>query len=506
MSLAIQIYDSPSMGQMLADYTRFWPPVFSTGKHGFAACEISVPMSLKDAFAVLDWPGVPHVVVSDERTAVLWEGRLEKATLINGGVRLTAFGYWQALADVRYTGLWSAAGVAEWDKVTTDMMTARQPQKYAMDNNNRLYVGLRKGEAYTTAADVGAWFYYLPDGGEREPVTFTCSYAFKAPTGFKFQITSFLGFSLPSYTVENDINGTGALLTGSLSLALEAGKTAIHAYVFNNSGSTYTNTTETGNFYLTLTNVRLTTVSGDVIASDIAAAMVARTNGINSGQLSAATSLIEATTDDLLNELYEDEKPSEILDRLAELSGYEVGVWENRLLHFRPKGSQGRTWFIDATRITDVSKDLGVVYNEVYATYQDENRRTLRTAVSQNSLHQETTGIVRQTVLKARTTSQAQAESQRDTHLDDQDNYAIVATVEFDRIFDESGAEVNQVNLRSGDTAVIRNLPPTLGAVVDLIREFKIAGTSFDGRAMRLEPELPAPTLVTLIARKEAVS
>lgn len=500
--MSVNIFTDPGMTAMLADFTRY-PVSFSTSKHGFAAASQFVPMTLQRAFAVLDWPGTPHAVISNRYGDVVWEGRWETPSLVSGGIRWTAYGYWQAMRDVPYTALWSDSSVKDWDRVTDAMVSSRKPEKHVMDNNNRLFIGLRKNEIYANVSDAGAWYFELPDGGQQNDIYFTCDYAFNAPTNFNFRISSYnSGFT--SIVTENNVASAGTLLSGSLSLTITSGKTILEAYIYNNTGGNYTNTSETGAYYLKLTNIRIKTASGDVLASDIASALVTYTNGINSSQLQTGTALIEATTEDLFDEVYEDEYPADILDDLALRHGYEVGVWEDRTLFFRAKGSAGRTWYIDAKSI-ELEPDLGGVYNSTYATYRDENGFTLRTETADNDNSIERYGITRRDVISARTTSATQAEAERDAHLTDLSNYAIRAIITFDRLTDESGGIHDVTELRAWDTLTVRNLPPTLGSVVDEIRTFKLGGTTFneDG-SISVEPETPIPTLVTLIAQKGA--
>src|SRR5690606_29921709 len=144
-------------------------------------------------------------------------------------------------------------------------------------------------------------------------------------------------------------------------------------------GSTETISGDTGDIYARITSLRIKAVAGDVLASDIAAALVAYVNGINGNQLSASDSLIEPTTTDLYDEIYEDEYPADILDRLALLHGYEWAVWEGRRLAFREKGSAARAWYVDATRILDLQRSLDSVRNSAYGIYRDADGRTLRT-------------------------------------------------------------------------------------------------------------------------------
>ena len=92
-----------------------------------------------------------------------------------------------------------------------------------------------------------------------------------------------------------------------------------------------------------------TTVQAHVIyADEIIEDLISHVTADNPDQLSDSTDLIESPGLDLLDEIYEDAYPADIANKLAALGDnqtpprlWEVGVWENQTLHFRPKGSGG---------------------------------------------------------------------------------------------------------------------------------------------------------------------
>jgi hypothetical protein len=60
--------------------------------------------------------------------------------------------------------------------------------------------------------------------------------------------------------------------------------------------------------------------------------------------------------------------------------------------------------------------------------------------------------------------------------------------------------------VRAGDTITIRNLPVTGSTLIDKIRRFTIAKTSFsvDDEILTLTPELETPSLEFLVAKTSA--
>lgn len=512
--LSLQIFRDPGMTALLADYTgRVHPEMggdglrFSTNQHGFASLEAPlVPMSLDRAFEVYEWPGTPHVAASDGAAGIVWEGRLEDITIVDGGVNLTALGYSRALYDVPYSALWSVTGSADWREVTEDDLAAMQPKRYEMDNNNRVYIAPKKNESFNNQAHVGALTYAVPHLSARGLVRFGCSYSMVLPAGWEFRVISYADdFSGP--TVVSTVTASGSTQTGTLDLTLGSVARVV-VEIRNNTGGASSITAETGVNYLKLLGIRMkSTAAAAVTASDIAAALVALVRGVNGDQLSASTALIEATATDLQDELYEDELPADILDRLALLHNCEWGVYDGRTLHFRPRGAAGgRQWYVDVTRLTDVQRSLENVRTSAYGVYRDAGGRTRRTAVLDDADSQARHGLTRRGFVSVQTTSLTEAQTHRGVWLSDRATMAIRAQVEFDRLYDAAGARWPLWAARAGDTITMRNLSPTLSTAIDRIRKFRIGETEYDAGANTLSvaPDDPTPTLVTLVARRGA--
>lgn len=503
--LSLQIYTSAD-GVMLADYSGQARGVrFSTNKHGFAACQVGlVPMSSAEAFQAYEWPGTPHVVVSDSATGVAWEGRLEDIAIVEGGLSLTALGYQRAMLDVPYTALWSKTSTSGWRAVTGMDRVVATPERYEIDNNNRLYIAPRKGETYNHNNHAGELTYAAPHLGARDISHFTADYSITLPTGWTVRLLS-CAYDFSGTTVEATVTGDGTNKTGTWTLTLTANKRLILS-VTNQNGSPTTITAETGVNFARLTNIRIKTTAGSVYASGIAAALRAYISGINPTQLAATNALISATATDLRDEIYEDEYPADILDRLALIHRYEWGVYEGQILHFRPRSSSARAWYVDVTGMPELQRSLEKVRNSAYAIYRATDGATLRTATADSATGFSRYGIVRRGFVNVQTTSATEAETHRGLWLSDRADMQARARIEFDRVFDAGGGLYPLWVMRAGDTVTMRNLPPTLSPDIDRVRTFRIGETAYDADSgvIDIAPDDPTPTLVTLVARRGA--
>lgn len=505
--IGFQIYASSAKGRLLADYTARAGDggglSFSTNRHGFQALSAPlIPMALIEAFALYDYPGTPHAVVTDYSGGVIWEGRVEDITIVPGGVALVALGYQRALHDLPYTALWSKTSTADWDEVDESVRGA--PGQYEMDNNNRLYIAPRKGEAFSSSAQSGELTYAVPHNGERAIAHFSASYALTLPANWEIRLLS-CDDDYANIVVEATVTATGSPQSGSWAITTSAKRRLIFA-VRNNSGGSTTITTETGAMYAKLTSIRIkSTTSATVTASAIAAALASYLNGINPAQLSGSAALIEVTGTDLGDEVYEDEWPATILDRLALLHGYEWSVWEGRLLNFRPRAGGGRHWYVDVVGGLELQRSLTNIRNSAYASYRDASGRTLRTNTVGDAASQARYGLIRRGFINVQTTSLGEAQTHRSAWLADTATDQARASILFDHLYDAAGAAHPLYLLRAGDTLTMRNLPPTLSTEIDRIRTFTVGETEYDAveGTLTVAPDEATPTLDRLVARQE---
>lgn len=512
-SLTLTLHNSPTDRQLLLSEM---PPArdlfFSTNEHGFAALMAFLPGRLVNSFFLYDRPGLPHVHVG-RNGATAWEGRLEDVTIVPGGALLGAFGYWRALYDAPYTALWSTTSVADFRPVTGDDSGGRTPAKYNFDFFNRIFIGLTKDSIYTNNSDDGDVILQLPNGSDRGIQFVSFDFNVTLPTNWVAE-ARVINDDFSSPVAIWTVTGNGASQTGSQS-GTTSSRTGLAFKVVNSTGASYTYAGETGANFLKITSLRL---NGDnastVIASSIANRLIQFVNSINSSQLQNVTGLVQSPGLDLRDELYEDALPADILTRLAALGDdqipprqWEVGVWENRILHFRPKGDAARTriWYVDITEL-ELERTLELLRNSVYASYQDVDGRTLRTAIAVNQPAIDRYDLTRRAVVDVSTTSLTQANVHRDAYLEDGREPKSKASIRFDRLYDASGTAWPNWAARAGDTFTIRNLSPVLSAAIDRVRSFRCSQTEYDADRDVLEvtPEAPLATLDTLLVRTAA--
>ncbi len=578
LRLGLQLLTEPG-GVLLADFDDALACIDDNGEHGFRSLECVVEMPLELAFVYYDLVPKSWLVLSSGG-GVVWEGRVEDRAIVADGLRLGAFGAWRALMDVPYTALWSVSGTAGWMALTEDDVALSAPEKFEMDNNNRLYIAAKKGEIYQNSPNkVARWGLLVPDGGERGFTGVQFDYYLTAATNWliRFQTND---ENWGSSSVVWTLTGSGSAQSGSVYLAFSEANAVQFLMFFNSTPAT--ETAETGARYLRITNVRLvssaantvdtttsttisagsqvvtpasmeniyigqrlvidsgeatsesvvvtavtsttftatfangysgtTTVQAHVVyADEIIKDLVAHVVAANPDQLSPDTSLIQSPALDLLDEVYEDMRPGDIATKLAALGDnetpprrWEVGVWEDQRLHFRPKGSDGRTWFVEVDE-PQIESTLETLYNSAYGQYQDANGRTLRTAVADDADSQARYGIVRRQMVSAQTTSATQAGVHRDTALEDGRVIRPRSAVRFEYLTDRAGAIYPKWLLRAGDTLVMANLPPVANEEIDRARTFVVAERSYDAVTDEVQPapEKPLNSLEFLIARQD---
>lgn len=575
MRLALQLFDAPG-GNLLADWSNGVNIMPRTNDHGFASLTCFIPLSLADSFRFYDASQGKHLSLN-YGAGVVWEGRVEDPKIVDGGLQVTALGYWRAFSDVPYTALWSKSGTAGWEIGINDENASFYDKRFSFDSNNRLFISPNKNQVFTSGV-LGAYRHLIPDSSSRNLVGVEFSYVLDAPSGWQCRLAAMTTAYALGTTIW-EITSSGAAAAGSVHFSI-TGTAGLAFWLRHNTGTPTVFTGENGASYLRITNLRITTsvasrintsvaasisagaqvvtpasmagigVGANLIinssaaseriavtavtattftatfasahnagalvralriyASEIIKDLVSHVTAVNADQLSDSTALIESPGLDLLDEVYEDELPADIATKLAGLGDdqdpprrWEVGVWENQAVHFRPRGSAGQSWSVDSERLV-VDGTLAQLFNSAYGVYQDASNRTLRTAVSDDDASQARYGLVRRAAVAARTTSSTQAGVHRDAFLADRSDLTPRGDVEVDLLMDATGAIYPKWMARSGDTFTLRNLPPVLSESIDKIRTFLLAETAYDvdNDVIKPVPESPIPSLELLVARR----
>lgn len=238
-----------------------------------------------------------------------------------------------------------------------------------------------------------------------------------------------------------------------------------------------------------------------VTADEVARHIRNQLNTLNPGALSTSDRLITSPGLDLLNALYQDDSPQDVLAGLAEqgdTSGqkYEVGVWGNRELFFRPAGSGGQAWAVDAGEM-EIEQTLDGLVNSTYGTYEDAGGRTLRTANQTSPTSISRYGRTRRRRVDVKTTSATLAALVAATATAATATPVPRSKITVRRFATVQGAPVAGYRVRAGDTVSVRNLTPAGGEAIDRVRTFRVAETQYsvDDDQPEITPETPTPDL-----------
>lgn len=502
-SLGIYVSESPT-GRVIEDWTyRAENVVFGSNEHGHEAATMLIRLSATDAFRAYDSVPGRHLSISNgvERPFV---GRIEDRQIAADGLQITALGYQRAMSDIPYTALWSDKHYGRWRIVTDNDDANAAPVKWEIDNNNRLYMTPKANETIANTTQKGMMTYAAPHLGNRNITAFSCSYTLDAPANWQFRVLT-CAYDFTGQSVANTVTSAGAPLSGTLNLTF-LGTPRLLVEMRNNTGGGVKVVVDTGVYYLKLTNIRIkTTTSSAVVASEIAATLPGYVTGINATQLQNITAIVvEATTPDMEDVIFEDEYPADILNQLIQESAsgsrWAWMVWEDRILQFHPRGQRGKAWYADLAEL-GINSSLDELANSVYGVYENGYGETERTANSDNLTSQSNYGLIRRGHAEAK--SAVQATQQRDLLLADRQEITPTAAIVIERLTTAEGAIVPFWACRAGDVIFIRNLPTAYAPTLNKIRQFVVSSTNYDADEDRLSPalEIAPPGVATTLAR-----
>lgn len=268
------LYYSAGGGRIEANMNQSEDVTLSWNLQGAETASLNLPLTLVDAFRLVNASGTPHMQCNDG-TLAIWEGRLENPTMTDEGSSLEALGYSRALQDIPYTALWSDTSAANWRPLTTQDNAAFPSEKYRFDTQDRLHIAAQKGETFSNAI-IGCFGYATPSGGARQILGLAFDYAFQAPVNWQFLVqrrTSAWG----AVATDLAINATGALITGSRAYALPAASDNLtFGLYYNAAAAVYGG--ETDATFITITNFRVVTSTTNMIATTLTANRAAGVN------------------------------------------------------------------------------------------------------------------------------------------------------------------------------------------------------------------------------------
>jgi hypothetical protein len=523
---SINVYDI--YGTCLGNWsTKMDDLTFSTGQNGFDNATGVVRMPTKDAFY---WYSLGRLMVVKIAFGglLVWEGRIEDIGVLNMGLRFTAYGFWRAYTDTRDTALYSTpAGFEGWKTLDSRHNPYFVPEVFEITTQPlECKISPRKGETFWYEV-IGAVGFIIPDQGRREITKFQFNYDINLPADWFCAVRygdADLGLVTVPAVNHNTLwshVSTGAGHSGSsgvltLSPAINAPthrNEMIYFILYYNDVTPTEYAGETGESYFKISYPQISTgddidVSPDFIVRD----MIDLVSGLNPTQANTSKALVEPV-DAYIAGNYEDTAPSDILEGLSEFATgdivfmdnpptYEVGVWEDRRLHYRPKYSYANTYYVNIGAI-EVERLMETLYNGVYVKYRsDRTDQDARTPVAYDVDSIDRYDLKRVTMVDHDDTSGSEAEMRRDKELRARRTISPRAGIEIKRLYNQAGGQVPLAYLRAGDLLIVKNLTPALVPDIDNVTVFRVAATEFDvvQNELRVDLDVPMPTLARMLA------
>lgn len=242
------------------------------GPHGPESITLVSDLGDRATAPLLDIGGTPILETTDEGVLVS-SGRIEDVQASPDSLKLTAFGYWNALKDIPYSMLWSTTDLSRWRVVQKSEVSSNDPDKFSFSIQNELRISLQKNTSYGNSPwTVGGFCLVRPSGGSAQLRCIAFDVEILLPSGWTFRFGSFTsGFG--TFTSHVTVAATGS--TQKLSYVWGFANDIVSLDIYRASANaTYTG--ETGDAYVKITNVRVAGSSGDVLNTTIT---TARTNG-----------------------------------------------------------------------------------------------------------------------------------------------------------------------------------------------------------------------------------
>lgn len=470
----------------------------SRSRRGLESASCLLPIPLAQASRWMGAGGLSEVIITTSAGVVIGRGRIEDIGAATGGTTVQAFGYSRAMSDTPYIALWSHSGSADYRQVGDKELSFTSNERYATDNNNRLYMAVRKGnESVNTAR--ARLVYNLPDRGDRAATSVTYTYDILGDTGAEY-VLLVSGYD-QNWTVTNSTSHTvtATPATATNTHTFTGSTTRVVFSWSRNSATPHEYTGETGEACRAIiTGLRIRTLgTGAIYASDIAARLRQWVSSLN-GHLVATDALVEATTRDLLSERYEDALPRNILEHLTD-GDSEWGVDSHKQFYFRPRRVR-RVWQVESSDLR-LPYSIEAAKNSAYVVHRNEAGETLRTAGLDRQTAVDAFGLIRRVAVFDSTTSTATAEAIRAAFLDDQEANTIMADVGIRRVIAPGGRIGKMWEVEPGDVIRIINAPAYSQFVAQAF-EFSVNRTEYDHerRLLRAEPDTPTRTLANLLA------
>ena len=526
-NLTLHMYDSPppNVGSQIADLTAVAKRTsFETDIHGFSVLRTFIEVDSVEAFRIYDLSPSAHLVAMG-RGEIAWEGRVEDRRMVERGVTLTAFGYWNALTDLPYTAWWNSTDLRYFFPLSAEDKASGNPDMFVMRKDDRLHTGLKKNETYTTGPERGRWALEIPEGSRTFFESIKFEYEVFLETNYQARMIAGASGISAAGTIVWTVTGNGASQTATVTVDIAASVTDANWFMFEVhrfSGSN-TNAFDSGERFATFKMELIRGDNGSQVAGLIIPDIIAYVNEVNPGQLSTFDQIADPATLTLNPDgaVYLDVPCNEVIMDIVEHGEDPVSpnvgipgstrfmrVLENRVLRTgstHPSVSGGawqlpQEWAADVN-IKDLSSSLATLVNSGYPVYQDERGRRKVGATYTDDGSVRSYGITKRLPVFSRKRDLNDADGLAERVVAEGKDLTVRASIEIINLVNTHGGEHPPWAARAGDIITIRNLGALGRGLEDRFTSFHIVRSVYnvDTGKFTVQPSFQSPTIAAQV-------
>lgn len=496
MRYGLQAYEDSTATVLVADWSDQAENIEAgTGKNGYGTLTWFVPMSQAEAKRYYDALGATHVFYGTISQPV-FVGRINYKRRVRGGLELAAEGYFAALDDVVFTGIWSTIDYRRW-RVVPDEQSGYLPSRWNLRNDDRLYFAPKTGQAYTSGGNRGSYYIILP-GADREFKEVRFTYDVSLRTNWKLEL--YERSQVPAGGTATSIWSVTTSGSSTATVTLTGTAPVLEFRCSNLTGAGDTENLDDGGHYAVVTDLRVLTVPGDVTTGEMFASEVVEklqrfVNGFNPLQILDDVGWLENPGLDINELTYEDTPVGKAVNLLLDYGDdqtpprlWEAVVWDDNRVRLTPRGAYGLQFYTDVLEM-EVNATLQDIFNEAYGLYTDGEGVVQRTADADDTASQRRYGIIRRAAVRGGSGSSTEAAAARDAYLEAYGAAVPRATIRCSKLFNAGGAEVPVNSLRKGDTLTLRNIGDAGSQELASIQTFVVQSTRYYAKENIMVPQ-----------------
>lgn len=543
------IYTQYRDGELYMDATPYMYNLeYTTNEYGFWYLSCNLRINKQLAADLYKNRKVFHIYYGDGRNT-FFEGRLEDVEY-SKEPKIVAYGYIRAFTDIQVTDLWSTERLDLWKPLVPGQRQQSdfRPEFFTSETATALYMAINKNTQGSNAnppVDAPKHGIILNNLNKSSRSLNTVSFQVHLKDTPTTSITSIFQIVDPTaYTAISNIWGKINTASGyAEDVTANIGYADAVAFIINfNSAGLYIG--ETGDISMSVPTVRIgsspSISGGRLYADEILKYTVSGVFAINPTQINSTYLGIQSPQRDLKEVIFEDMTGLDVANFLLDYpdsSGnfYELKVWEDQQVLFRPARQTYNTWYIEISDLVLV-RTLESTYNSYRGVYTNkmiykgprkylgarywtdningkiwsrgeffyETPTTERDVVDRTEFYTNTNatreyGITRQQNVKFNTEDSTTAATKVQALVNTRDSMQIRTDIEVSYVLNEQGSRFDPRFVRSGDKIIIQNIPAALLDEIESV--FFVTETKWnnENRTMTLTPEEPIDKFETIV-------